>query len=140
MGTSCASGKWCENGNCIANNLAPIGSCLTDDNNELCNDYKRNFGMKNTCLNFESTQCCEMCGGAPLRRLSNHSIENWLSNAKLKNVEILVNQENAVLCENKYTWCDSVKRLKNDENLCANLVLVNNEVFRFVCKKACNLC
>ena len=140
MGTSCASEKWCENGKCVKNNLAPAGSCLTNDDREFCQKLRIKFGLQSTCLHFKATRCCEMCGGQYIGHTFNHTIKNWLSKAMLKNVEILTNRtENA--CRNKYDWCDDLKiKKKGERDICNKLELVNNEVFKFVCRKTCGLC
>ncbi len=140
FGTSCAGGKWCENGKCVTNNLAPVGACLLNDNKEFCTEFRMKFGLQNTCLNFKTTRCCEMCGGQYIGHTFNHTIKNWLSKAMLKNVEILSNNQTEAFCGNKYDWCENLKNQKKDENICNKFQLVNNEIFKFVCRKTCDLC
>ena len=139
MGTSCASGKWCKSGLCLENPLAPTGPCLIADDKEFCNDFRDKFGLENTCLNFEKTRCCEICKGKSVEHLLNHTITKWISKATLKHVSI-ISSLSPIPCENKYEWCEEIIK-KNSLELCGtNLILVNNEIVKVICRKSCGLC
>jgi hypothetical protein len=141
MGTSCASGKWCNNGLCISNPLAPVGSCIIADDEEYCHEFTQKYGFRNTCLNFKSTRCCKICGGVFIERLVNHTINDWISKSTLKNV-VSFSNEKIIICNNKYKWCEITipSFLKNISDFCKNLYLVNNEIVQVVCRKSCGLC
>ncbi len=56
VGTSCASGMICDQGQCVANSLAPVGDCLlgddvvTSENSGLNSDLTSRFpNIQNTC-------------------------------------------------------------------------------------------
>ncbi len=142
FGTSCGNGKWCENGLCVIASLAPVGKCLLEDKSNFCKNFSNTFGHHNLCLNYENSECCQMCGGKKINKLSDHTIDNWLSNVDLTERFTLLSKPKISECKNQHDWCpiivDSLNRTIPD--LCTNLFLINNELVRVVCKLSCGLC
>ena len=138
--STCASGKWCEGGVCVANSNVGTGTCILEDDLTFCNSMVAKYSKATVCAYWNTGRCCKFCNAAAVvvPRISTSSMTNMLAQSAGANTFLwsatTVPCVDMSLCSNIAAWKSSTP------NICTGNYYSDGYLIRGACPKACGVC